>query len=892
MRNLLVGVFVGLIGLGIVYGAQPLPIRGTVGIHDPSTIVKCKGRYYVFGTGRGIVSRSSADLVYWEAGPPVFDDPPAWTIEAVPGFSGYFWAPDIVYVNGKYHLYYSVSTWGSQVSAIGLATNPTLDPSDPDYHWTDQGPVIQSTNGSPYNCIDPSILLDSNGTMWMAFGSYWNGIYLVELDPATGLRLASNSPVYHIARHDYSLNSIEGACLFKRGTYYYLFVNWDSCCNGMDSTYNIRVGRSTSIAGPYWDRSGLNMQLGGGSLFLKTTGKYVGPGHMGIFEQDGTNWFSFHYYDANANGRPTLGIGQLSWTEDGWPVFTNDWSALYRFDADARDDNGRYYGLLRNGPQIKLDELRGTVLDLSGSAQYVQLPNGAANAQTFVAVFKWRGGEDWQRVFDFGRGTNTYAFLTPRAVNGKLRFALATNGPGTELVLDAPNAAPINAWTHVAVVTDGLRGLLYLNGVAVATNTSMRVTVADIAPSNNVWLGRSQFAADPYFNGQLSSVRLFGRALSPAEIIAPQPVIVLPRAGSRYRPGDTVIFSGYGLDFADVQLSVTGLTWTVEFHYSNTTNVVLGPYQGVDSGSFSIPIDGAEATNGFYRVVLVATDQFGRKATNSADIYPGAGTADWIAFYPFDGNAYDMYGQFNGTLVGGATTPTDPIRGPVLNLSGAAQYVSLPTGLGQMCTFAAWVKWNGGSAWQRIFDFGVDTTRYAFLTPRAWNGRLRFAITANGPNDEWVLEHTSALPVGVWTHVAVVVDGQQAVLYLNGRAVAVNNAFYLLPSDVVGSANYLGRSQFAADPYFSGQMDSVLVASIPLPIEQVAASPLSISRVGESALLNWPAFESGLVLFTSTNISSGTVWTQLTNAPITTNGIRFLTIPMSDPCRFYRLTFP
>jgi len=108
--------------------AAPPSLRGSLGIHDPSAVIKCNGRYYVFGTGQGISSKSSADKMYWVTGPSVFANSPNWTTNAVPGFTGDFWAPDISYFNGQYYLYYAVSTFGSQVSAIGLATNPTLDP--------------------------------------------------------------------------------------------------------------------------------------------------------------------------------------------------------------------------------------------------------------------------------------------------------------------------------------------------------------------------------------------------------------------------------------------------------------------------------------------------------------------------------------------------------------------------------------------------------------------------------------------------------------------------------------------------------------------------------------------------------------------------------------------
>ncbi len=172
------------------------------------------------------------------------------------------------------------------------------------------------------------------------------------------------------------------------------------------------------------------------------------------------------------------------------------------------------------------------------------------------------------------------------------------------------------------------------------------------------------------------------------------------------------------------------------------------------------------------------------------------------------------------------------------------------------------------------------------------NGRLRFAITTTGTTGERIVDAPTMLPSNVWTHVAVMLNGQQAVLYVNGRAVAVNNSFYLLPTDVLGAANYIGRSKFGSDPYFRGQIDSVLIASSPLPIEQIAASPLSIVRAGESVTLSWPAFETGLVINTATNLGLEAVWTQLTNAPLTTNGIRFLSVPAVDPNRFFRLTWP
>src|SRR5678815_3911213 len=144
---------------------------------------------------------------------------------------------------------------------------------------------------------------------------YWSGIKLVELSPKTGLRLATNSPIYSLAWNA----SIEAACLHQRGDNYYLFVNWGQCCRGTNSTYEIRMGRSSNVTGPYLDRGGKDMLQGGGSLLLDTTGHRIGPGHAGILTVDGQDFLSYHFYNARERGRAMLEIAPLKWGADGWP---------------------------------------------------------------------------------------------------------------------------------------------------------------------------------------------------------------------------------------------------------------------------------------------------------------------------------------------------------------------------------------------------------------------------------------------------------------------------------------------------------------------------------------------------------------------------------------------
>lgn len=292
-------------------------------VHDPSTLIKCKDEFWVFATGRGVPSWHSKDLATWERGPAVFNsNAPPWVAEAVPANRALgYWAPDVAYLDGRFLLYYSASTFGKNVSGVGLVTSTTLDPTDPAYGWTDEGMIIGSSATNDFNAIDPAIFHDTNGSLWLTFGSFWSGIKMIQLDPRTGKRIDPGSPILSLAHYD----SIEASYLYQQGGCYFLFVNWGLCCRGTNSTYSIRVGRSKSVVGPYLDREGKDMLHGGGTLFLGTTRPYVGPGHAGIIVDHGTNWFSCHYEagtDAGLAGQrraSLLAVLPLRWTADNWP---------------------------------------------------------------------------------------------------------------------------------------------------------------------------------------------------------------------------------------------------------------------------------------------------------------------------------------------------------------------------------------------------------------------------------------------------------------------------------------------------------------------------------------------------------------------------------------------
>jgi len=283
-------------------------------IHDPSTVVNDAGSTWMLCTGHGVPLLKREADGRWKRESRLFREYPEWHKKEIPENRGHLWAPDIIGISDKWFVYYSVSSFGSNQSAIGLATGKTLDPSSKNYGWKDGGLIIRSRRSDPFNAIDPALIMD-DGRLWMSFGSFWEGIHLIELDPKTGLRKDPEEKPLKLAMHQ----EIEAPFIHKHGDHYYLFVNWGKCCKGVNSTYEIRVGRSKKITGPYLDRHGVDLKDGGGSPFLATSGKFIGPGHASIYKEKGREMLVHHYYDKDRNGRSDLRMLPLEW-KDGWPA--------------------------------------------------------------------------------------------------------------------------------------------------------------------------------------------------------------------------------------------------------------------------------------------------------------------------------------------------------------------------------------------------------------------------------------------------------------------------------------------------------------------------------------------------------------------------------------------
>ncbi len=314
-------------------------------VHDP-VVAECDGNWYMFTTGYCIDILKSPDFLNWSYEGHAFSKAPAWAVKSVPGYNGHTWAPDICFHDGLYYLYYSCSSFGKNTSAIGVATNRTLDPESRRYKWKDHGCVVSSVAGRDlWNAIDPNLFIDDDGTPWLSFGSFWGGIKLVRLDNSL-LKVAEPQEWYPVCRrpegtaedtsrtdtkitadprgadYDPGNGAVEAPFIVKRNGLYYLFVSYDLCCRGALSTYKVVVGRADKVTGPYYDATGLPMMQGGGTTVVSGNDRFPGVGHCAVVRRDNADYLVFHAYDKEHDYTSVLLTRKIEWDSEGWPEVT------------------------------------------------------------------------------------------------------------------------------------------------------------------------------------------------------------------------------------------------------------------------------------------------------------------------------------------------------------------------------------------------------------------------------------------------------------------------------------------------------------------------------------------------------------------------------------------
>jgi arabinan endo-1,5-alpha-L-arabinosidase len=285
---------------------------GDTWTHDP-TLTREGNTYYLYFTGLHVPFKSSTDGITWTNGGNVFPANLSWWGADVPVPDN--WAPDIHKIKGTYYVYYSVSAWNNFNSSVGLVTNTVLDPASPDYRWVDRGKVIDFRNGGAgVNVIDPDLFVDDDGTSWLVYGSYRTGIRLVQLDPLTG-KLLKDPPDLVVLTNALG----EGADIIKHNGYYYLVVSRGICCAQLASTYQVVMGRSRTLKGPYLTRDNQRLLDGSYTLLLAGDTNHPGQGGQSFYEESGQLFMVYHAYTA-PTGDPLVNVRPIFFDSTDWPT--------------------------------------------------------------------------------------------------------------------------------------------------------------------------------------------------------------------------------------------------------------------------------------------------------------------------------------------------------------------------------------------------------------------------------------------------------------------------------------------------------------------------------------------------------------------------------------------
>lgn len=549
-----------------------------------------------------------------------------------------------------------------------------------------------------------------------------------------------------------------------------------------------------------------------GGTGTRSFSKLGGPGWLGV-ASDGRLTGVPSLADAGPNefevrvSVPSGGAATARVTVEVAPL--TGLSARYAFNGNAAAACGTLPAQPAGAPAY-VPGRQGQAVSLDGTDDYLTLPASLAQGSTltFAAWIHWTASAAWQRIFDFGNGTAEHFFLTTRS--NANRMALTIRKGTVSHTIDAP-MVPLGTWTHVAVTFGPGTMRLYVNGNIVASGTTTLVP-SDIRPGNN-FLGKSQYA-DPLFNGRMDEVIVFQEELDGSRIAAlmagQAPVFAADPLSRPQAPVGQVYEQSLAGSAADPDAGDT-LTWSR----------ISGPrWLTVDGYGRISGVPGA-ADAGLNRFVVRATDASGLASEAVLHVTVPV-PQDLLAHYRFDGSLANHLGVSAGTATGSPVWEAGMFD-RALGFDGMDDAVTLPFNLLNAvtdATFAVRVRWDGGSNWQRIFDFGNSTTQFLMLTPCSGSGTLRFA-TLNGSGSEQMLQ-TTPLVDGDWAHVAVTLTGNTGTLYLNGAA-AASGTITVDPAALLPSRNYLGDSQFAADPLFHGAIDDLRIYSRGLNAAEVAA---------------------------------------------------------------------
>ncbi|WP_172251752.1 family 43 glycosylhydrolase [Saccharibacillus deserti] len=738
-------------------------------VHDPS-VIKVGDTFYVFGSH--LAAAKSKDLMNWDLiasgvtdSNPIIPNVKTELKEALEwAQTDTLWAADVIQLaDGKFYMYYNACKGDSPRSALGIAVSDKVEGP-----YKDTGLILKSgmwdqksEDGTIYdatkhpNAVDPDVFFDKNGKLWMVYGSYSGGIFILEMDPKTGKQLPGQGYGKKLIGGNHS--RIEGPYMLynPQTDYYYMYLSF----GGLDAVggYNVRVVRSKTPDGPFVDAQGNDMaevkadpskplfdddsiepygvKILGNYLFERKLGDpgtglgvgAVSPGHNSAYydEKTGRQFLIFHSRFPGRGEQHEIRVHEMVMNADGWPVV-----APYRYAGEAASTPVKAseipgdYRWIAQTKEISADIVSDAAVTLKADSTLSGAVSGTWKLEGERSVTLTAGGRTYKGVF--------------------LRETHPVTGEQT-LTLSALSAEGVGVWASRA-------GVSKAKDAVSAVDKALALTAS----------------GDTYYD------------------------LALPTSGTQG----------------------TRIAWTSS-HPSIVSN----------TGAVTRPAVGKRDA----KVTLTATITNGEaKKTKSFKLtIPAKAKGPLIASYGFEDASKNRLADtspngYNGTLENGASYAKGGKSGKAAALNGKDGYIDLPGAVtdAQDFTFAGWVKWSGGSDWQRILDAGSGMNGYLFLTPSQGKG-VQFTIHREGKDQSIV--SASPLPTGKWVHVAISLAENTGTLYLDGQAAGTNAEMTYNPHDLQSSEAWLGKSRFASDAFFNGSLDEVRFYDKALSAAEIAA---------------------------------------------------------------------
>ena len=484
-----------------------------------------------------------------------------------------------------------------------------------------------------------------------------------------------------------------------------------------------------------------------------------------------------------------------------WPMDENDGTIVHDVWAgnDGEMISYAWTGMGAKHGGVKLD---------GGESSYLKLSNDLLGTLNDFTISVWvmpEALDTWCRIWDFGTNTSYNMFLTPKSGDGYARFAIKAGG--SEQLITTTETLTLNKWTHIAVTKSGNTAKMYINGALVGSNTAMTLNPSDLGYTENNYVGKSQWP-DPMFIGSIDELKIYNSALSQAEVLnliqdaEPYEHSYSLDGGAVVKDSIVPALTGQSVELMpvlkpgmDIITGLENITWLWD-NSETTQNLLLDNIQGDQKVSVQYNHEGSDYTLTYS--VIVKPDE------------------NAFAYWPMDETdgsiAHDIWCGNNGSINTCGWTTLGKYDGGIQFDGAATSYVMLPDNFISTLTdftIAVWVKPVALDMWARIFDFGINTSYNMFLTTKAGDGYVRFAIKAGGSEQQ--VTTTSTLAINSWTHIAVTKSGNATTMYINGNIAGSNAAITLKPSDLGNTTqNYVGKSQWP-DPMFKGTLDELYI---------------------------------------------------------------------------------